>query len=550
MVHELENHTLTALLKRVANYQNNIGVIAYPSGMTTNGSRLSYTQLLSQAEHSAKAITALPGFQPTAIVLVHLDDHLDNMTIFWSVVIAGGVPCMSTPFAKIPEQRVKHIQHLRDLLHDPICITRSHLMHQFSGQDLVKPYTIEELSGLQASHNATKAPNSALTEPDHRTHKAYPYHRVEPDDLALLMLTSGSTGNAKAVRLTHTQIITAIASKCEVRALPIGSPFLNWIGFDHVACVTEIHLQAMYLGVDQVHVQAADIISSPELFLRLLSEHRVGKTFAPNFYLAQIRKYLQTKGDGLFGENIDLSNLHWFSTGGEPNVVETCQSLAKALSQLGAPANVIVPGFGMTEICAGSIWNVCCPRYDILNGFQFASLGTCMPGIEMRIVYDTANISAIAPTGHQGFLEVRGPIVFKGYYNNDAATSKSINSDGWFRTGDRAMIDAAGNLNLIGRNDDYMNINGVKYLPSELQEAIEACSIDGVTPGYTVCFSFRPPDSQTEQVCVVYLPSYAADDVNTRALARKEIIKATMLQTGSQPQVLPLDSSTLMSTLR
>ena len=585
----MEGPNIADLLRRAAQCDNNTGIITYPSGKTTHGLKTSYSQLLEQAEHNAKAISTFSGFKPKSIVLLHLDDHFDNVTLFWSIILAGGIPCMSTPFTNIPAQREKHIRHLCSLLDHPICITRAHLLPQFSGQTLLTPHTLEDHPELQLPQRAAIAAEPR-SEPMLHTNGNFdgfkdhvngfhgyvngfkdhvngvnghvngfsghvngvneddPYLLTHLDDLALLMLTSGSTGNAKAVRLSHAQMIVAVAAKCKVRAVPQRSPFLNWIGFDHVACVTEIHLQAMYLGVDQVHVQASDIVSDPGLFLRLLSEHRVGKSFAPNFFLAQVRRLLETDEGHILVKNVDLSYLHWLSSGGEPNVVETCEALAKLLVRCGAPPDAIVPGFGMTETCAGSIWNTHCPEYDILNSHQFASLGQCMTGIEMRVVSSPEDISTAAPAGHSGLLEVRGPIVFKGYFNNPNATSESISPEGWFRTGDQAMIDSAGNLNLIGRSNDHINMNGVKYLPKELEAAIEESLIDGVTPSYTLCFSYRPIGSQTEQICIVYLPSYGPDDTNARMSARKEIIKATILQTGSQPRVLPLNDSFLMKT--
>lgn len=552
---------ISSLLERAANHNDYSGIITYPPGKTTDGLKTSYSQLQAQAQYNAKGILAITGFRPKSVVLIHLDDHFDSITLFWSVILAGGVPCVSTPFTNLPAERVKHLTHLHNLLDNPICITRTHLLEQFAGQDLLRPYPIESLSDFKlpprvavntnpesASHvKGRTTPTCGPTPQVNGFKNGHHYLPTHFSDLALLMLTSGSTGNAKAVRLSHAQMITAVAGKCQVRTLPDGAPFLNWIGFDHVACVTEIHLQAMYLGVDQIHVQASDIVSDPGLFLRLLSEHRVGKSFGPNFYLAKVRRYLETEEGEALGQKLDLSSLHWLSSGGEPNVVETCEALATMLTRYGTPPDVIVPGFGMTETCAGSIWNTQCPHSDLLNNRQFASLGKCMPGIEQRVV-SSEDISEVAPTEHPGLLEIRGPIVFKGYFNNPIATAKAISSDGWFRTGDQAMIDFAGNLNLIGRNNDHININGVKYLPHELEVAIEGCSIDGVTPHYTICFSFRPLGSQTEQICIVYLPSYAPDDTKTRMLARKEIIKATMLQTGSQPRVLPLSDSFLVKS--
>jgi len=66
------------------------------------------------------------------------------------------------------------------------------------------------------------------------------------------MLTSGSTGNAKAVEITYNQTLAAVAGKAAVRQLPKGGAFLNWIGLDHVVSLVESHMQAHWLGVDQV----------------------------------------------------------------------------------------------------------------------------------------------------------------------------------------------------------------------------------------------------------------------------------------------------------
>lgn len=61
------------------------------------------------------------------------------------------------------------------------------------------------------------------------------------DAPAILMFTSGSTGDAKAVRITHKQVLAAIARKASVRQLPLNRSFLNWIGLDHIASLVEIH---------------------------------------------------------------------------------------------------------------------------------------------------------------------------------------------------------------------------------------------------------------------------------------------------------------------
>jgi thioesterase domain-containing protein/aryl carrier-like protein len=360
------------------------------------------------------------------------------------------------------------------------------------------------------------------------------------------MLTSGSTGNVKAVSLSNSQILTALRGKIAFHGTQEGDTFLNWINLDHVANLTEIHLHAMYLGCDQIHVPASTIIQSPLLFLQLLSKHKVAYTFAPNFLLFYLEEALAgtTKLQDL---SIDLSHLRSLISGGEANVVGTCASLSQKLERLGSRNNVICPGFGMTETCAGSIYNKTFPEVDVLQDREFASLGRCIPGIELRVTAPDDN-QRRAGVAEEGQLEVSGPLVFKKYFNDPAATSAAFTEDGWFRTGDLAFVDARGDLNLSGRTKELMNINGVKYAPQALENAIAEAAIPGITPSFTVVFSYRLNNSPTERVCVVYLPSYSQTDCMARAATNDAICRAVMLCIGSRPYVLPLTESQLQKS--
>ncbi|KAM0151517.1 hypothetical protein ACHAQE_005817 [Botrytis cinerea] len=528
---------IISILRLCASRDDGRGIVTYPLG-SRNSVKTLYKDLEFQVIHNARLLSRISNFRPRSIFLLHFTDHLDNIVWFWSVIAAGGIPALSTPFSNVETQRLKHIAHLHNLLKAPLCITRRSLLDQFSDQDILKPYVIEDIFSAQvALKNDTIDELARVAREEH------------PEDLAILMLTSGSTGNAKAVCLTHDQIFASMAGKSSVRKdIPKDFSALNWIGFDHVANLTEIHLEAMYLNIDQVHVQAPDVIPNPLFLLELIHKHRVGWTFAPNFFLGKLRKQLDTVvvDTSLY---LDLSCLRLLVSGGEANVVETCDVLSRHLEKYGAPSNVISAAFGMTETCAGSIYNLDCPRYDVHNMQQFCSLGRCVPGIEMRVTIPQAGDEIVRASANElGLLELRGPIVFKSYFNNKSATTASFTPDGWFRTGDHATIDRAGMLHLAGRTNDTMNINGVKYLPNELEAAIEEVGIEGLTPSYTVCFSFRPLGAESEQIEVVYLPSFGPQNVDARIAARDAIIQVTMLQTGSRPSVLPLNDTLLQKT--
>jgi long-subunit acyl-CoA synthetase (AMP-forming) len=95
------------------------------------------------------------------------------------------------------------------------------------------------------------------------------------------------------------------------------------------------------------------------------------------------------------------------------------------LGKFGAPQNVIFPGFGMTETCAGSIYSSEYPDSDLSAKREFVSMGKCVPGIHVRISSLTGDRS-LARVNEPGCLEVNGPIVFKGYYNMEAAAAESF----------------------------------------------------------------------------------------------------------------------------
>lgn len=289
----------------------------------------------------------------------------------------------------------------------------------------------------------------------------------------------------------------------------------------------------MSLGSDQVHVPATDLLRDPLRFITLLDTHRVAYTFAPNFFLTKVRDSLAAAPDATG----DLSQLKALISGGESNVVATCDALTRELRRFNIRGEVIRPGFGMTETCAGSIYSRACPSYDIAQGVEFASLGTCIPGIDMRVMR-LADTTTQAARGEVGELQVAGPILFDRYFNNAAATADSFSPDGWFITGDLATIHETGNLHLAGRTKDTIIVNGVKWTSTEIETAIEEETIPGVVPTFTVAFPHRAVGSPTEDIAVVYSPAYAADDNQARVETSRAIAKTVALITGRKPACL------------
>ncbi|KAL4889719.1 hypothetical protein BDV59DRAFT_195522 [Aspergillus ambiguus] len=513
--------TLVHTLLETAAARNAGGrIIIYPQGNSKSPTTYTYRQLFEIASKASVVVRNHENYTPGAPILIHFNNHLDNIIWFWAVLFASGVPAITTAFSNDPLQRAAHLEHLSSTLMTDWCLTSETLLAEFAGQDVVCPVPVETLDW-------EKIPLSSVN-----------MQASIPRDDAVLLFTSGSTGKSKAVCLSHIQILSAIAGKLSVIPLPEQSSFLNWVGLDHVAAIIEIHLQALYANMDQVHVHGPDVLSDPTFFLDLLDTHRVSRTFAPNFFLAKIRDALSA--NDRLTKHWDLSSLRYIASGGEANLTKTCDELSQLLKRFGAPHNVIVPGFGMTETCAGAIFNTNCPQYDKMHSLEYTSIGACMPGISMRV---TDKLGNPLPTGEIGSLEVTGPVVFKKYLNNPAATQESFTIDGWFKTGDYGWLDNDGNLILGGRAKETMIINGVKYSPHEIETAVEehTSNIQGLTRSFTCCFSSLPPGAETEKIILVYLPAFSPDDISARVATADAISKAVLMSTGSRPCIIPLN---------
>ncbi|USW53621.1 Putative AMP-dependent synthetase/ligase, thioesterase, phosphopantetheine binding ACP [Septoria linicola] len=525
--------TLYCMLRQAAQSEQDTGIMSYPSSDVLQPRKTTYANLLDQCSKNASILQKEHGVKSNDVVLLHFDDHFDNIVWFWSVLLAGGVPALSSPLPNDMDQRRQHLEHLSTLFDDPICLMRRASFVDFGVCPRLSLLAVDDLE-------------VQVTGRDEAHDMAIPEH--DPEDLAVLMLTSGSTGNAKAVEHTHRTILASLNGKDSVAMLAPGTSLLNWIGMDHVAALMETHLLAVYKNLDQVLVQPTETVSDPLLLLRMIAKHNVARTVAPNFLLASLLKAIK-RGDASELAGIDLSSLTQLVSGGQENPVQLCVELGEELQNLGAPVGVLQPAFGMTETCAGCTYNTLCPVSDLDSGMGFASLGQSVGGFEMRVVPDaTDEPPRTDQSDARGTLHIRGPMVFSRYYNNPQATKEAFTEDGWFDTGDEAAIDAHGNLHLVGRIKDLIRINGLSILASDLESQLDYLGLSGAVEGSYIALGHRPTPTDDESLAILYLPTDHGRDQHQRAATRDAIVESIMHSHRICPYVLAVDASEMQKS--
>ena len=155
-------------------------------------------------------------------------------------------------------------------------------------------------------------------------------------------------------------------------------------------------------------------------------------------------------------KNIDFSHFKVFVSGGmslEDSVRKAWESQTQSL---------LIEGYGLTE--ASPV--VCVDRLDTQKG---GSAGYPLPSTQIRITDENNNELGVNQIGE---LEVKGPQVMKGYYNQEQETKKVLSSDGWLKTGDIAKATTGGELQILGRKKELINISGLKVYPKEVEDVL------------------------------------------------------------------------------
>jgi fatty-acyl-CoA synthase len=322
---------------------------------------------------------------------------------------------------------------------------------------------------------------------------------VETDDadVALLQLTSGSTGSPKAVQISHRNVVSnAEAMFIGANVDPESDVIVSWLPCFHDMGMTGYLTVPMYFGVELVKVTPMDFLRDALLWAKLIDKYRGTMTAAPNFAYTIFAKRLRRQArPGQF----DLSTLRWALSGAEQVEPADVEDLCEAGAPFGLRPEAIVPAYGMAETTVAVSFTDCGRGLmvdeidaDLLAVLhravpasrgktrRLASVGRPLKGLEARIIDQDGDV---LPTRGVGVIQVRGEPVTLGYTTN-AGFIAAQDQEGWYDTGDLGYVTETGNVVVCGRVKDVIIMAGRNIYPADIERA--ACRVQGVRPGCAV----------------------------------------------------------------
>jgi acyl-CoA synthetase (AMP-forming)/AMP-acid ligase II/acyl carrier protein len=449
---------LAALLERAA---AGGGWIVFVDGTGTR--RIGYADLVAQARAGAAEL-ASAGVQAGQAVLLHLDDPQALLTWFWACQYAGAAA----------------------------------VLVGVSGDSAADAGLLDRLCARLGTTHVIRGPAPALAQ----TLSAAPGGASDPAPgaIALILLTSGSTGEPKLVAHTHARLIAhGYVSGVAFGLAAPDAVALNWMPLDHVGALVMAHLRDVQLGASQVQVRRDLVLADPWRWFELVERYRVTQSWAPNFAFALL-------GSAVVPRRADLSSMRFLINGGEAVAPDVAAHFLALAGQHGLDASAMKPAWGMSE--TSSLATVELDGLLGLPGVPGAvSVGRPIAGVAVRVVDADG---AVVPEGQVGQLEVRGATVFDGYLGAPAAGE-------WFATGDAALV-VGGRLSIVGREKDVVVVNGRKIAAEEIERELH--DLPGLDPAAVVVIARPLPGLGTEQPVVVFVPAGGVQDAGARICKR------------------------------
>ena len=370
---------------------------------------------------------------------------------------------------------------------------------------------------------------------------------VAESDTALLQLTSGSTAEPKAVRITHGNLWANAQAMAEAAALkPDSDVMVSWLPLFHDMGMVGFLIVPMTLGIELVKVTPVEFLSGPLIWPDLITRYGGTITAAPNFAYALLGRRLARAADGAY----DLSTMRLALNGAEPIDPTAIEAFTAATARFGMSPGAVFCAYGMAEATLGIAFaplgrgmvvdridaddlelrqHATPVAADAPGARAFPLLGPPLPGIEVAVTGDDGE--RLGERG-VGLLKLRGDSISPGYLTMDGPLATQ-DADGWLDTGDEGYI-VDGEVVVCGRRKDVIIVGGRNIYPTDVERA--AAEVEGVRAGNTA--AVRLDTYGRRDRFAVAVESRDAENPESAHRIRDEVTSRVTAQVGARPYIV------------
>ncbi len=425
----MANASLSAALEPVFEAASGL-----PAFEAADGFQTTYADFLLQVRRTAGALRAL-GLSDGDRLTVQVEKSLANAALYLATLRLGAVfNPLNTAYTAAEVDYFLSDAAPRVLIVDPALATPAL-------EENARANGVQAVLTLAADGSGTFADAVAAAAPDDRD----VIHR-DSDDLASLLYTSGTTGRSKGAMITHGNLVSNAQTLRDLWRFDGGDTLLHALPIFHV--------HGLFVALNTAFLSASKIIWLQKFDAATVLQKLPGATVmmgVPTFYTRLL-------GEAQFTREV-TANMRLFISGSAPLLAETHDAFAERTGHR------ILERYGMTE--AGMITS---NPYD-MDGRIAGTVGFALPGVTVRI--QTPEGESVSD-GEVGVLEVKGPNVFKGYWQMPEKTAEEFRDDGFFISGDLATMSEDGRVTIVGRAKDLIITGGYNVYPKEVETELNA----------------------------------------------------------------------------
>ncbi|MCB1033368.1 MAG: fatty acyl-AMP ligase [Acidobacteria bacterium] len=473
--------TLTAALLHAAERFPDRGVGIY-DGRGRSVERRTYEEIVRSARESGARLQAM-GLGRGDRLLVCLPTSWEWMDAWMGALLLGALPVALSPPGAMGSSagHTRRVAAIRRNLGGRVIAPEN--LRDGARQLAAEPDGDDEGACLELATSVV-TPEELRSLPQARDFRP---HHPDPEEVAFLQLTSGSTGIPRAVKIRHLSAVhngdasdEAIGRPWNGRTSSWADSMASWLPLHHDMGLVGCLFLCITRGLDLWLLNPTTFLARPRLWLENLGRHGVTFAPAPNFgYQLCAERIEPAELRGL-----DLSRWRAAMTGAEMVRPETVAAFCELTRSCGFSPSNIRPCYGLAEATLAVTFDTAGQglRTRPLPAGADSGLGLSDVACLGRPIRDTEVVVA-APDGSAlpeefvGEILIRGPGVFAGYWQDPEATAESL-VDGWLHTGDLGFL-KEGELYLTGRTKDVLILRGHNLMPHELEWLAEEAAGGG-----------------------------------------------------------------------